>query len=330
MIGRLGLVAGLLGALVAAGGGTAVAAPCTWTASTLPSRPGENFSGVTGTDGGNRFVGWGYGGTSVLHGLLWDAAGVTDLGAPFGGLGSSAVDVNRSGDVVGSAGDASRSGADRAWLRHGGRTAALAEPRGTVESTVAGITDTGLVAGTTYDRAGRGTGVLWHGTRIVATVRPAGASVVFTGIANSGLVSGNITRAGVAAPISWTRTRGVHRLPYAGTGHDPATTDAAGRLVVGWSTSSPELAEHPLLCVHGALHRLAGTGRPAAVNAGGRVVGTIYDTLDEQAVLWPTPTSAPVVLPGTYAQAWAVTDDGRAAGISFNGVAELPTVWACA
>lgn len=327
MIGRLGLVAGLLGALVAAGGGTAVAAPCTWTASTLPSRPGENFSGVAGTDGGTRFVGWGYGGTSVSHGLLWDSSGVTDLGAPFGGLSSSAVDVNRSGDVVGSAEDASRSGARRAWLRHGGQTVALAEPRGTVESTVAGITDAGLAAGTTYDRAGRGTGVLWRGTRIVATVRPAGASVAFTGIANSGLVSGTRTAAGTTVPIGWTRAGGVRRLPAAPDG-TTVTSDAAGRLVAGSWTDG--VVDHPLLWTDCRLRSLAGEGRPAAVNAGGRVVGTVYGTLDEQAVLWATPTSAPVVLPGTYAQANAVTDDGRAAGISFTGLSELPTVWTCA
>lgn len=71
------------------------------------------------------------------------------------------------------------------------------------------------------------------------------------------------------------------------------------------------------------------------MNAGGRIAGTSYPDHSFRAVVWTTPTSAPVELPTLqgyldYASANAVTDDGRVAGESITAAGgELATVWTC-
>ena len=319
MIGRLGLVAGLLGALVAAGGGTAVAAPCTWTASTLPG--GDYWSGVIGTDGGTRLAGSAII-SGVTHAMLWGTdATATDLGTPFG-LNAAAFDVNRSGDVVGTTAVAGREG-DRAWFRHGTRTVLLPEPAGAAETRPAGITDDGLIAGTAYDAAGRPTGLLWRGTRLLATAR----RVAFTGITADGVVSGNRTAGGVSAPVTWTRSGGVRRLPVVPAGPTVAA-GTAGRHVAGYWTEDAYF-EHPLVWTNGRLRLLDGYGRAAAVNAGGRVVGTFFDISDEQALVWKSVAAAPIILPGSHGRATVVTDAGVVAGINYDGTGERATLWTC-
>jgi uncharacterized membrane protein len=335
------LAAGILAATAVVGGGTAAAdtagaVTCEWTAQGLPTPPGTVYSLVRASDGRGRFAGDVTGPDFSTHPAVWRDGRVTDLGAPFGGRYASVRDVDRHGDVVGSASDPTRDGADRAFLYTGGRYVRLAEPAGVMSSIATGLDGKGTIVGWAYTSDYRAMGLVWSLRRPdqVAVIPSGGVPLQVNGITDSGVVVGTTGTPTVDdAAVTWTPRTGIRRLPVDPDVQTSAAVAGAGRYIAGYWYAPSDGQSRGIIWVDGQpqpLQLLPTMDQPTAVNAHGMSAGSGFGT----ATVWPTPTSAPVVLPPLGADlgsgAYAVTDDGRVAGWSRDAANVVTaTVWTC-
>jgi uncharacterized membrane protein len=335
------LAAGVLAATAVVGSGTAAAdtaaaATCEWTAQGLPTPPGTVYSWVRASDGRGRFAGDVTGPDFGTHPAVWRDGRVTDLGTPFG-LSASARDVDRHGDVVGSASDPTRNGADRAFLYTGGRYVPLAEPAGVMSSVATGLDGKGTIVGWAYTSDYRAIGLVWSLRRPdqVAVIPSGGVSLQVNGITDSGVVVGMTGTPTVdEAAVTWTPRTGIRRLPVDPDVQTSIAVAGAGRYIVGSWYAPSDGQSRGIVWVDGQpqpLQLLPTINLPTAVNADGLSASDGFGT----AIVWPTPTSAPVALPplgavDAFAGAYAVTDDGRVAGSSRDAANVVTaTVWTC-
>lgn len=181
--------------------------------SILPGASAELNAGAVAINNGGQVVGYSPSAAVSQHAVLWSAEGVIqDLGT-LGGTNSTAIDINASGQVIGSsqiAGD----GATHffLWSSSTGMQD-LATILGPVTS-VAEINDAGQIIGTYTATGGASHAFLYtpgSGLRDLGTL--GGTTSTPTGLNNSGQVVGSSTTTGGAThAFLWTSTDGMEDI----------------------------------------------------------------------------------------------------------------------
>jgi probable HAF family extracellular repeat protein len=234
----------------------------------------------------------------LAHGAV-QSYSVTDLGLPAGGIGSSAADINNSGQIVGSYQDTSFNFHALYWAGSSVQSTVLPTAGGATSSQAASINDSGAIIGS-YTTAASTFACTWSGKSSTPTAlaKPAGASIYYgAGINNSGLVTGFYRDA----------SSNYQACYWPGV--------AFGAVALG----NPS----------GAVQSFAG-----GVNAKNQIVGSYQGASSAyQACLWPGPSLAPTTLPtpsGTLSsQASSINSQGQVVGAFSTTAGNLNGAHAC-
>lgn len=328
---RSTIVISVFAGMLTTGAATAEAATCTYQASQHPVRPGDNFGAITGTDGGQYFVGWSAADNPTHpypHGTVWKNG--TPI-ADFGALGTAAG-VNTSGDAAGNT-------FSRGAVVRNGQLSELASPASPAKSIpwVAGITDDGLVIGEVRLDDGTYRILTW---RVEApgsvNVLSALTSWTLKDVSDNGHVVGTTTSNGVQRAVAGT-VNGLTPLNGVAANANSTATDIAGSYILGTGTI-PGGNASIIVWNNGVASAVAGGGTATDINNSGIISGK--QTVDGQrrgfVVRDGVRTTLQPLAGYPDAEAETVTDDGRVAGLSWRtrgadkNYERVPTVWTCA
>ncbi len=165
-----------------------LALPSTTAAAAHPDRCRPHVVDLGTLPGGNRSIAFAMSGKGVLAGWSFDAEGamrpvrwadghVQELKAPAGRE-AAALDINRSGVIVGRS-NAEQLADEQALVWRHGRLSLLPGFPGSRGAAARRISDSGLITGSAVDAAGRSHAVLWVSGRLVDLGLPRGFDHAF-------------------------------------------------------------------------------------------------------------------------------------------------------
>lgn len=282
----------------------------------------------------------------VSHAFSWTAAGgMVDLGTLPGGTYSVAAGINSSGQIVGSANTSWGQTHAVLWTGAGAITDLGVLPGGDA-SGAAAINDAGTVVGYSSDTFNGHVGTSVNQSPFIWTLA-GGLKQLFPGgigvgnaINSLGQVAGAAGNLAGNQPFRWAQQSGLQMLAIVAgddAGFASGINDAGD--VVGGSSYSPDCGagDGQIECppgIHYVAHALLwpasggvvnlsakpgfpSEGSPAAINAGGQIVGTA----GVRAFLWSSAGGFTDlgVLPGrTNSAAWAINAAGQVVGVSYT------------
>ncbi|MEO6527334.1 MAG: PKD domain-containing protein [Gemmatimonadaceae bacterium] len=179
----------------------------------LPGADREGSSKGNAINAAGQIVGSSVTASFTNHAVLWDAANaIQDLGT-LGGLSSAAIDINASGQVIGTSTIAGETETHVFRWSAGSGMQDLTAQLGTLTSVI-GINDAGQIAGSYTTSSGETHAFLYtpaSGLRDLGTL--GGTSSNATGLNNNGQVVGNSTVAnGDLHDFLWTPTDGMEDI----------------------------------------------------------------------------------------------------------------------
>jgi uncharacterized membrane protein len=143
----------------------------------LGALPGASFSVAFAINDAGAVAGWGMNANNQQRALRWAHGRVEELSVPPGG-GSTALDINAAGTIVGRH-NIGPGLPERGFVWHNGRATSLPGLPGGSGQQARRISDTGIVAGSAFDAAGREHVALWKHNRIIDVGIPPGYDGAF-------------------------------------------------------------------------------------------------------------------------------------------------------
>jgi uncharacterized membrane protein len=333
---RIGAAAVLAATTVAiSGAGSASAATCTWTPSTLPIPSGATGSTfLEAADNLGGYAGYATFSGNAIHAIHWHNGTTTDYGTLAGGT-SIPADINRAGTMVGEASDSPTT--ERAFTSQNNKLVGLAEPTGTLDSWATGINDNGDIVGSVeVPGTTKGSTVIkavwWPaaapGTVQVLTGLPTGQSQALA-IDQDGTIAVAVASSSSSSdnrPYLWHNGT-VRALPTL-TGATNVTPRAISNGVVVGSSNGGSFSGAVLWDTTTAtptISTVASNGNALSVNKNGQITGwTVSAGISVVYHIWQR-TQLVATITANAANVNISSDDGTVAGSTSNG----PTVWTC-